>query len=382
MHTEVEFMLTKIKLSMVALSLLASTLFADELPKASVDITTGFVSNYVWRGADVFGPSLADQKGLYQDGKIQAWAFQPDITFATPVEGLSFGIWGSFATNYRNDADSDQRIQQGPGGNSIEFNTALDIVRAIDFTSMSQTTGAVSLHSPDCEATTNCLPGFYKEQNGLKRFDEIDFTLDYTRETNVGTMSFGIIYYSLPNITAKGDSVEEVYVGYSLPNLSELSLTAYTDVTSGSASNNYISLAYENSYKVAEDFEITYGASAGYGIKSNLQGVQDVNASVGIESKGFFATVNVTHRPDSRFFDEDQGVGGDSLPLYLAGQSTRSDGLITDKSKTVGTSNVLVNQQIQNAIDLGIGPGVYTYTPRQKIPSEIYWVSFGYTLSL
>lgn len=383
------------------------TLLAQDLPKASVEVSADFVSNYVWRGGDIFGASIADQQARNQDGKIQAWAFQPSITFITPVEGLSFNIWGSFATRHRQDTDSDQLIQQGPGGSSIEFNEALVTAQSGDASALSSSAGttlfttnsagtrvtgiagvdSISFHHPECEDATavNCVPNFYKEKNGLHRLDEIDYTLDYTRETTVGTMSFGIIYYTLPHVTAKADAFEEVYVGYALPQLPDLSLTIYTDVTSGASSNNYILLAYGSDFEISDGVALTYGASTGYGIKSRLQGIQDVTGSIGVDVQGFFVKFNVAHRPDTRFFDEDSS---EAPNLALFGLSSRSDGLIADKSQTTGFANSIINATVNAAIDSAISETTrtdgytYTYTPRQKIPSEIYWVSLGYTFEI
>ena len=176
-HKKGKNMLKKIGIMLAILVFTISAIEAEDLPKANVEVTAEFVSNYVFRGADILGSSLASQKGLKQDGKIQAWAFQPNITFLTPVEGLTFGIWGSFATRNRRDTDSDQVIQQGPGGSEVEFHPALDLISGIDATSINSTTGAVSMHTPECVDNSNCIPGFYKEQNGLSRSDEIDYSL-------------------------------------------------------------------------------------------------------------------------------------------------------------------------------------------------------------
>ena len=387
-------MLKNIKWIALGTALLAApALVAEEkLPDASVSVTAEFVSTYMFRGQDIHATNYYAQRGARDEGKTQAWTFQPDITFNTPVEGLTFGIWGSFAMNNRKDTDTDYRIQQGPGGtNLVNYSTgdtsALQTKLATlgtqsGYIAALKGTGDPSLQDPACRTSSpTCVPGMYKEENGLFRNDEIDYTIAYERQTKVGTLKGGIYYYTYPNVSAKSDADEEVFIGYALPQLPELMLTFYTYVDAGAKTQNYIELAYEDSFEINEDLSITYGATAGYGIQDRLQGIQNVDGSLGVEFRGFFIAANVSYRPDLRFFDTDSG-STDQLPMYLVGGSTRADGLVTDQSKTVGIYNEGVNAAIQSAIDVPLGSGVYTYTPRQKLPTEVYWINMGYSFDI
>ncbi|MCB1319892.1 MAG: hypothetical protein KDK34_06555, partial [Leptospiraceae bacterium] len=114
-------MLKRITLFAMILCLSSFPLMAqdDELPEGSIDVDLAVVSNYVWRGGDIHAVKLAEQKQDEISSNTEAWTFQPSITLNTPVDGLYFNIWGSFAMHNREDQDVDLRIQQGPAGPDV-----------------------------------------------------------------------------------------------------------------------------------------------------------------------------------------------------------------------------------------------------------------------
>ncbi|MCB1172212.1 MAG: hypothetical protein KDK39_01545 [Leptospiraceae bacterium] len=388
----------------------APALMAEELPEASVDVTLGFASTYMFRGKDLNAASINNQRAQKDKGRTEAWVFQPDLTFNTPVEGLSFGLWGNFAISNREDTDTTGFLQQGPknissaSSNTLTFNESvsstdalrvLESLRATPFTSLGSG-GTPSLQYPACAATTTCVPGFYKEQNGLKRLDEVDYTIAYERETSIGTLGVGAYYYTYPNVTAKASADQEVYVSYGLPNL-PISFSFITDVggsgsSTGGNSSNYLEIAYGDGMDIADGVALNWGLSGLYAWKSYLQGVQSVDASIGIDVQGFFANLNVTMRPDVRFHEATSTAGTENLPLEWMGSDKRGDGLIIDQSQNSGPVNDWINRAISGQI-----PGIngvssyvptntlgysYTYTPRQKLPRYVYWVELGYGFSI
>ncbi|MCB1168646.1 MAG: hypothetical protein KDK33_20995, partial [Leptospiraceae bacterium] len=64
----------------------------------------------------------------------------------------------------------------------------------------------------------------------------------------------------------------------------------------------------------------------------------------------------------------------------LTGASTQFDGLVEDPSKNNGMVNSYINSQVAAVLDPA-GTIQYTYTPRQKLPRVIYYVSLGYSVS-
>lgn len=70
---------------------------AAEGPVLSYNVD--LVSNYVWRGIEIFSAANTDNSAFNM-----APAVQPSLTFYGPG-GLSFGLWGSYAVSDRDPAD-------------------------------------------------------------------------------------------------------------------------------------------------------------------------------------------------------------------------------------------------------------------------------------
>ncbi len=372
--------------------LLAVPVFADDgdLPEASVDVNLTFASNYVWRGYDMYANKFS------QDGKAYgafntAGSFQPEITLNTPVEGLFVDIWGAFAMTGRSDVDTDQALQLQPGGTDILVPTYISLPNGVSPTlgsslqAIYNTLPASIVTAGGMDAYFNSFnyqggfPGFYKEQNGLHRVDEVDLTIGYERATSVGTMGFGIVTYTYSNPVSKGSAATEMYVSYALPMLPQLSLTMYNDIAT---SNQYYNLGYSDSLDLGTNISFDYGLSAGYAVIANFQGLQDITASVGITTGGFSLSLNAANRPNIHIMDS--AISGDTAPGWVAawmdGGSTAFDGLVPDPSQTNGITNRLINNYIGGILG-GANPN-FSYTPRTKLPSTIFWVSAGYTISI
>ncbi len=342
----------------------------DALPEGSVDVDLAFVSNYVFRGTDFF-TNRASQKGESYGAHTGAWAFQPSINFNTPVEGLYFNIWGSFAMEGRSDQDTDGLLQTGPSGDSIEPTEVWTNAAFPSLTTPLDDLGA--------------FPGYYREENGLDRLDEVDMTIGYEADTTVGYMGFGIVNYMQPNTRAKsGFALTEIFVSYALPFLPDLSLTMYSETDS---SEQYYNLSYGSSFDIADGISLDYGVGVGYGVWENLKGVQDVTGSIGISAYGFYLAYNFAVRPNIAFHEQLLGEDsyGEAVPAWIDGESTYGDGLVADPSLNNGVLNAAVNGAIGNflnATTMGTSGRTYSYTPRQKMPRTLWWLSVGYSFSI
>lgn len=358
-----------------------------ELPGAQIDVTVGVVSNYVFRGDDMFQNRAVQEKKQYGSNTGE-WALQPNIKFNTPVDGLYFNVWGSFAMAGREDQDVDGVIQSAPGGSNLllEKYSPGDQQAAV----LGATTTAVPARTAlDLALNTNTdttigLPQYYKELNGLKRLDEIDFTLGYAKSTKAGVIGFGYVNYSFASMKQKGQTNaalqpgEELFITYALPMLPALTASMYDDVDKN---NYYYNLTYASNFGIAEGVTLDYAAGVGYAqgyLDRKVQGIQDVTGKIGVTAYGFSVAFNVAHRPNLHIFDPD--ANGLQTANWLVGGSSRGDGLIADPSQ-VGAIYSEFNNAIGNALKNPSGVSSFSYTPRQKLPKNLYFVNFGYTFS-
>lgn len=373
------FKLFNYKLFVLNFLVFLPMLFAEE--KASIDLNLNFVSNYIWRGHDFFR-NYAIQQGKPYSAYSGTWAFQPSITWNTPVEGLYTNLFASFALQGRKDVDIDKRIQTAPGepfvnGRISLLDPNLDLVN--DILSAAPASGIIS----DYDAS----PNFYKEQVGLKRNDELDITIGYSKETKVGTMGFGILHYKYASPLQVGTVYgTEVFIQYSPPVIKSLTFSVYEDIVIHTI---YYSIGYSGEYELTKDLTSSYSISAGYYVLDKIQGVSDITLNYKIShSTGISLGINLALTPDRKIQEYYWGVGdpitkevlNTKLPIELNGQSSLYDGKIADPSKTLGPVNEYINSIISNAISSILGIP-YTYTPRQELPKYYWWISLGYSIS-
>ncbi|MBX7056522.1 MAG: hypothetical protein K1X75_00560 [Leptospirales bacterium] len=375
----------------VAIAFPAALFAEDELPPASVDVSLQFVSNYVWRGYDLY-QNYASQQGRAYGSASGALAFQPSITVNTPVEGLYANAWMSIAMQGRQDTDTDQLLQIGPG---LSGNDANGNLQGANLVTLSREAGG-AYGLPELQATYDSLlttaglnatgatlleqtanggraPGFHKEQNGLRRLDEIDLTLGYQRETNAGTLGFGLVAYLKPNpVNTTPTPSSELFLTYSFPDaLSFLSTGIYGDIQ---ANTLYVPVTIEFA---PEPF--FFSLSAGYGVAPGVNNWQDLTGGIGFALSGFNVGLYVVYRPTLAFFDTD--TAGRDVPAWMVGGSTKYDGLVADPSKTNGAVNSDLNNLYKSFLTPQIG-SVYNYTPRQKLPRVLYYLNVGYSFSV
>ncbi len=369
---------------MVTMALFASTptWANDKLPDGGVSVDLTFVSNYVFRGSDFF-VGAAQQAGKAYGSNTGAVAFQPSITFSTPVEGLTFNIWGSFAMSGRKDKDIDQVFQSGAGTADLLASTSGADPAAVLATAAA-TSAASATSASGLVGIENTFPGLYKEANGLERLDEVDYTIGYSTSTKKGDIGFGIIHYTGVNPKGiNGLGITEVYGTYALPFLTDLTFGINARADTGNE-YQYYSVSYGRD--IIED-TLSFGITAGYQVQNNLQGFNNVTANLSYSISGFTIGLNLVYRPDLKMVVENGGTRT-NLPVELLGGARLEDGMAQDYSQTNGPLNAAINSQvgaaIQTALQTATGNSAltYSYTPRAKLPKMLYYVSAGYTIEM
>lgn len=365
----------------------------DDKPILTVELDNTFVSNYVDRGEDMFA-NYAVQKHVPYGSTTGAWVYTPTLLFKFPQVGLFFEIFGSFALAGRNDRDVDGIFQTGPGGDDLLAGVEGGIseqVTAIQNSMIPETQGTLKLLCdyiataggaplPDeCAAPSDWgslnVPKLYKEEVGLKRLDKLILTFGYETETRAGNIGFGLTSDAPINPIGKEPPATEIFFNYAPPFFTDLTAEVLLDISS---SDVYYHLQYEHEISIGGKFAIIPGVGAGYLVSEHIQGWRDVTASLSFTIGGFTIGFHAAHRPNLRFFDEDEHDRG--LPVWLDGGSNQTDGLVTDPSRIYGPVNALVNSTIEGILQIG-NPN-FTYTPRQKLPRNLYWMSAGYTVEL
>ncbi|MEQ8351841.1 MAG: hypothetical protein RH862_10175 [Leptospiraceae bacterium] len=359
---------------------LAGPLSAEEPGYGALEVQTDLVSNYIWRGQDVMA-LYARQNSEQYGANSGAWTLQPSVTWIAPTGGFFVNIWGSFALEGREDVDSDQRIQTGPGqsfvGNSNWFDPALGT--AIAGAGPNANTAPITAFSS--------LPGLYPEANGTRRVDELDLTIGYEMDSTIGVIGFGLIHYAYSSPLVKSDYGNlngyygnEAYVTYSPAFMRELTFSYYSELTN---IWQYIQLGYADSYGISDTIAIDYGLSAAYSVYNQVQGMNDISANLGVSATmgngTFLISYNVSYRPELKLYEWLYDADAyNNLPVWIDGGSTGFDGMVTDPSRSQGIINDYVNNTVTTQIQNQTGNANYTYTPRMKIPRFVHYVKFGY----
>lgn len=372
-------------------ALTITSLSAEDPFEPSIDIGADVVSTYIFRGSD-FHQGKFTQDGETISGMNIAPALQPSLTFNF-AEGWSMGLWGSYALTGREDVDTDGQFQYGPGGttavNLLSNPAPTEANFAAAFANPSTGCTADSSVTVGTTVTQFCsqdaissaiaggsytAPGFYKEQNGLKRFDEVDFTLSYSVDTKHGTMSGGIIAYVLPNSAAGVTGVDqftEFFVGFAPAFLPGFGITTYAEINGDGAEGSTYTY-FDYGLDIGET-GLGFSVGAGYQTQNNLQGWRNVDLGLSYSIGGFSIGATAVYRPNTAFYDS--GLGK-NVPGWLFQTGTQFDGEFDDPSKTTG----LVNAYIQNELTNNNIPTIL-YT-QQDIPRVVYFFSVGYSTSI
>ena len=327
-----------------------------------VDVNIFFASNFIDRGEDVFA-SNARQKSRSYGAHTGAPVFQPEIFWHTPTQGLSVSLRLSLALASRPDQDLDRFIQTGPDGAD----------KTLEARAILSGAGSPFLCVDTCEQTR-----YYSEEVGLRREDRFIPTIAYERETRMGILGFGITTDGKLNPREDEHvATTEFIIKYASPFLPELALEISSDMQN---SERYFALMWEQEIMLTDSQSLVLLMSAGYGVRNKLRGVQDITLNPRYYIGNFFVGAIVSYRPKLAFFDEDEDADSTS-PYWLAGGSSRSDGLVVDPSRQNGYINQALNLYIENYFQTTLGAGAgYSYSPRQKMPRTIWALQMGYTL--
>ena len=251
---------------------------AEEEDNTVLELELALVSNYVFRGFDIheliYARSDKDPSAFNN-----AWSIQPSVTYYTPLKGLYFNIWMSYALHDRSLAG--EPLLQGTG---------------IDG-------GDIPL---------------------LSQNDEIDYTIAYEGESKIGTVGFGFLIYTYVGLDG-GSADPEIFFSWSPPGPDWVSAFYFTtaasfgrapdlaadDVTGaiGLASQEYtyFQLGYSYGYSFLNDNIEVYG-DLGVGFKvdhsSQDEGVNDITLGIGSTVYGVDFSFNLSYRPDQELIGQ------------------------------------------------------------------------------
>lgn len=388
----------------------------EEFPEAKIYIDNTFVSNWVDRGTDLHS-GYAEQRGVAYGESTGAPAWQPNIIFDTPVDGLSFSIWATVALAGREDRDADRKVQYRPGGSDIyrdkwhywvnadgnkygpsgaQFGSIPGNAAGTLISDLKKNFATVALQLQEGEEITNDqgtydtaddteigIAGFYKEKNGLKRADEMEFRLDHIFQTRKGAVEFGILSLIHPGVEKDGyGEATEFFVSFAPTAIPFMSIGVKTDEDT---SDTYTTLAFDPELHFSDDLGLAFHLSSTHASRQKATGLMWSQAGIELRAGGFHIGLHGVYRHDWRFYDED-GFNT-SAPLWIAGGSTTADGLVEDPSRSRGMYNAWANAVTEVVVDEALGRQAatdfeYTYTARQKLPRVLYWVSMGYTVEI
>ena len=242
---------------------------AETLMEYGVDL----VSNYVFRGDDLFVAKFAEDKEP-QGGFNTAPALQPSLTFLAPG-GFSLGLWGSFALTNRDRDD----------------------------------------------------PNTVVSEADLGSLDELDITLDYSWENPLGSFSAGYVVYTLTNPRG-GANLDEIFFSWGLPFMEALGPTL-SHAAAASGTGHY------TAFSIGGGNALSWGVSVGLGKREMpsgtgspvetteagspshkheipgsdsttiVTGIQDITANVGYAFGDFSLSLTVANRPKALLHDFD-----------------------------------------------------------------------------
>jgi hypothetical protein len=194
-----------------------------------LDYGVDLASNYVFRGIEVFAVQNPDMKSF----KVLP-AVQPYATFHGPA-GLSFGLWGSYATSNRKEATLGE----------------------------------------------------------LRTLDEMDYTLAWDWSNKLGAFSTGLVAYTLTSSAATAGTFNEVYFKWSPKIMESLSPTIAHYVTVNDTDTLFQAPTY-TSLSVGGGETLSWSASLG----AQTHGLQDLTIGIGYDMGPVKVSLNVAYRPN------------------------------------------------------------------------------------
>ena len=233
-----------------------------------LELELAIVSNYVFRGYDIH-EAIYNRADQDPSPFNNAWSIQPSVTYYTPLPGLYFNLWMSYALHDRS-----------------------------------------FLGDPLLSAN-----------------DEIDYTIAYEGENKIGTVGFGFLIYTYVGLD--GASADpEIFFSWSPPGPDWVSAFYFTTAASfGRAPDvgivledgdiqsvlvsqeyTYFQLGYAYGYSFLNDNMEIYGdLGVGFVVSHSTQdeGINDITFGVGTTIYGADFSFNLSYRPDQELIDQD-----------------------------------------------------------------------------
>ena len=281
---------------------LPASVNAQEDDDASIELEIAIVSNYVWRGENIFDKNKSIQDDKLATGSTSVPAFQPSITFYPGGEWY-FNIWYSRAMSNRGDKDlgltkTEPDRFSSPPGPGIDYNPCDDDSIRAALKARGRPDDSIDDDDIDDNRDRKC-------SNGLQRSDEVDYTIGYEKESNIGTVGFGIVSYTLAYYKGeKGDTSTEMFFSYSPAG--DLLSNLYFNIYSGIGNpTGYYQVGYGYELGLGDDMSLSFDIAAGYQDSSDISGWKDYTGSVGLNVHGIDLSLNVAQRVHSEFYDDD-----------------------------------------------------------------------------
>nr|WP_246032079.1 hypothetical protein [Leptospira fluminis] len=392
-----------------------------------IEVVHEIVTDFVWRGLSFSGENLNRRNNESYRAFTFVPSYQPTITFHTPLKGFQVQFWGNFQLTDRNDRDSDGRFQLFPGGPGPAYPGQGSASSLSPYSAPSPDvlnsrcvydTQANLLHGNVATGSTcgGQVPGFKKEQNGMRRSDGLFYAFYYNFDkTDWGTFTAGIWFYNTFNKNTSYSSPalgalnplaeqgvsgannpstqitrlawEEYFFFWKFPFLkwANPTLSFYTQISSENsglaAGKNYISLTVGHEFFADKFFRVLPQVNVGYVMSNNLvdnrNGIQDVTSTLTFFFGKFFFKAADVWRPDLYLYDTDNYYGA------TGGYVNRNnrDNKIVNPSKVNGPANQIVLDYINGNASLSesmkqVLREAYTL---QKIPSHLIWFSIGFS---
>ncbi|MGE8721780.1 hypothetical protein ACO2KH_10635 [Leptospira terpstrae] len=407
-----------------------------DVPKPIIiETNTEIVSDFLWRGNSFAGEGQSRRNGAAYQSFTYAPALQPSINVWSPEKKFQFSLFGNFQLTNRDDRDSDRRLlQSSPGGVGPSYLGE----ETKFFDPYGQDPCVRSLHDRIANGNDGSDPclgyspnqglGPKKEPNGNKRADGMFFSMSYHFEpSRFGDFAVGIWFYNTfqktpnsllspgtqkqnsyasggPNNTFNANNTDaitrlvwhEYFLHWKLPFLKIVkpTISYYTQYSTENggllAGKNYLSLSGSYTFREDHFFRImphfNFGYAMGNNAVDNRNGIQDITTSTSFFFGDFFIKFAHIFRPDLYLWDTNNYygyAGGD--PNKAHWNRSSEDGKVTNPSRIYGAYNTsILNAIEQSSTGNSLGDSIAKTWLReaytlQKIPSHLFYVSFGFS---
>ncbi|WP_423789880.1 LA_0442/LA_0875 N-terminal domain-containing protein [Leptospira wolffii] len=393
----------------------------------SIEVIHEVVTDFIWRGLSFSGEINNRRNNESYRAMTFVPSYQPTLTFNTPLKGLQVQFWGNFQLTERNDRDNDGRFQLYPGGPGPAYpgQGAAGSLSPFSAPSPDALNSACPYDTQNnflagnAQTGSTCggdVPGFKKEQNGMKRSDGLFYAFYYNFEkTSWGTFTAGIWFYNtfqksnaylspalggFNSSAAQGVSGannpstqitrlawQEYFFFWKLPFLqwANPTISFYTQFSQENAGlmagKNYLSLTMGHEFFQDKFFRILPQVNIGYAMSNNIvdnrYGIQDITSTLTFFFGKFFIKAADVWRPNLYMYDTDNYYG--ATGGYV--NTSTKDGKIVDPAKVNGPTNQFVLDYISSSTSIPdqLRQSVRESYLLQKIPAHLVWFSIGFS---